>query len=97
MHGPWSARPEDEPEDVAAHRPLHLERRLGLCRNRQVALAAEIERLQLDRDGFPVLVTEPQPQAAERVRRHRLSLACAIAICAARTARATLPRSCASP
>jgi hypothetical protein len=68
-------RLEDESEHIAADGALNLEGRLGLRRDREIPLAPEIERLQCDRDGLTMFVTEPQPQAAERIRGHRISLA----------------------
>ena len=59
MHGPWRRDPKVEAEDVAAHRPLHLERRLDLRGDGEVPLAAELERLERDGNHLAVLIAEP--------------------------------------
>ena len=46
MQGPWRRVAERQPEHVAAHRPLGLELGVGLRGHGEVALAAEIERLE---------------------------------------------------
>ena len=73
--GPVQARPELEAEHIAARRPLGLERSLRLGRHRKVPLATKVERLERDRDGFAMLLSEAEPQTAEGIGRHRLSVA----------------------
>ena len=58
-------RPELEPEDVAARRAVDRQRGRSLGRDREIALAAELERLELDEHLVAVLLTGAKPELAQ--------------------------------
>ncbi len=61
---------EREPEVEPGRRLRDRQRGLDLVRHRQVALAAELERLELDRDRVALLVPRAEAQPAQRVAGH---------------------------
>jgi hypothetical protein len=66
---------EQESEHVSTRCPLNLEDGVGLGRHREIPLTTEVERLERDRHRLSVLITQAEPEAAERVGRHRVSVA----------------------
>ena len=66
---------ETEPKDVPSGRAV--DRQLGrhLCGHRQISLSAELEQLELHRDLVAVLLTRPQTQPSQGIRRHELRVA----------------------
>jgi hypothetical protein len=67
---PVQARLETEPKDVATRRSVDRELGWSLGRNREVALATKLERLELHEDFVSVLLTRTEPKLAEGIRRH---------------------------
>ena len=67
------AHVEREPEVEPGRRLHDRQLALDLVRHRQVALAAELERLELDRDRVAVLLARAEPEAAEREAGHARS------------------------
>ena len=66
---------EAEPEHEAARRLGDRELGRHLLRHGQIALAAELERLELDRERLAVLLTGAETQPAERKAGHGASVA----------------------
>ena len=64
---------EREPEIEPCRRLGDRQLGLDLVRNGQVAQAAELERLELDRDRVAMLLARPEPEAAEREAGHARS------------------------
>jgi hypothetical protein len=64
---------EAQPEDVAAGGAVDGELGRDLSGDGQVALAAELERLELDRDRVTVLLPRPEAEATEREAGHARS------------------------
>ena len=71
---------EREPEIEPGRRLGNGQVALDLVRHRQVALAAELERLELDRDGVALLLPGAKAEASERVAGHRPPLEVAVVV-----------------
>ena len=64
---------EGEPEVEPGRRLHDRQLALDLVRDGQIAQAAELEGLELDRDRVAVLLARPEPEAAEREAGHSRS------------------------
>jgi hypothetical protein len=64
-----------KPEHIAPGRPVDRQLSRGLSRHGEVALATELERLELDLNLVAVLLTGTEPELAQGIGRHSARVA----------------------